>query len=110
MKIFGFKIDEEPFLPYEGKKNTTGYYLMFMNHCIYNYFGRIIMTPELREYFSTTQLDPMFREGIKYNRVKGFNFLYYSTYFDNAGKIDIMYDIASLLGINLNINIKFGRR
>ena len=104
MDIVGIEINGVHFLPYRGQDDSTGYFRAFMYYCINNYFDLIIITPELSNKFSLVGNDPVFGQAIRYNRVECFNGVYFSTLNGNERKERIMYNIASLLGIELFVH------
>ena len=104
MEIIGIEFDGY-FLPYEDDGTSTAHYRSFMIYCINNHFPQIIMIPQLHRWFSLAQNDPVFGAAVRYNKVEGYNGIYYSTHNGTAQKVRNMYYIAEILQLDLFVHI-----
>lgn len=103
MEIVGIEFDGY-FLPYEDDGTSTAHYRSFMIYCINNYFPQILMIPQLYRWFSLAPNDPVFGAGVRYNKVEGYNGIYFSTYNGTEQKIRNMYKIAGILHLDLFVH------
>lgn len=103
MEIIGIEFDGY-FLPYEDDGTSTAHYRSFMIYCIINHFPQILMLPQLHRWFSPAPNDPVFGAGVHYNRVEGYNGIYYSTHNGTAQKIRNIYQIAEILRLDLFVH------
>jgi hypothetical protein len=62
------------------------------------------MTESLNNKFSLAPNDPVFGQSIFYNRVEGFNGVYFSTLSGNKRKLSIIKQIARILGIEVFVH------
>jgi hypothetical protein len=102
MEITGIEINAE-WVPHVGNENSSGYFRAFMFYCIDNYYDRIIMSNELKKWFSPIENDPMFKSAVQKGSVCGHNGLYFSLNNGTPDKIGIMYHIANMIGIGLYV-------
>ena len=105
MDIVGIAINDVRYLPYQGKDDSTGYFRSFMNFCIDNCFDRIIMTPELNQWFSLAPNDPIFGASIGYRRITGHNGMYYKTQLGTEQKVGIINQIGELCRIDVFVHL-----
>ena len=104
MEIVGVEINGVRYLPYVGINNSSGYFRSFMNYCIDRYFDRILMNPELNEFFSLAPNDPVFKSAITKRSVEEHNGMHYSMNNGTPEKIGIMVHISNLLTIDLFVH------
>lgn len=88
-----------------GKDDSTGYYRSFMNFCIDNCFDRIIMTPELNQWFSLASNDPVFGAAVGYNRITGHNGVYYKTHMGPEQLLRNIYTIGEFCRLDVLVHI-----
>ncbi len=105
MDIVGVAINDVRYLPYHGRDDSTGYFRSFMNFCIDNCFDRIIMNPELNQWFSLAPNDLAFGAAVGYNRITGHNGVYYSTHNGTEQKVRIINNIGAILRIDVLVHL-----